>query len=229
VLISLVREHTEQMNPPRALWVPFDLGRPMGAPDEPAFQRKVLETALGLLAADSGPVLADFDEDAPGGASDDMSGWVCPVNLPAPPASGDKSDLRRALEAEMAALQPWYDLHRERKKRSIVGVDGLGIEDTVALIADFLDDPGMASPRDDRPLAQMLKFAAENMKAWYFEAAAAQPGGTSRQLADWFWNETIGGKALLQMTAAMRAADNKMLNAIGEKAIVPRSHNRLVP
>ena len=228
MLISLVREHTEQMNPPRALWVPFDLGRPMGAPDEPAFQRKVLETALGLLAAESGPVLADFDEDAPGGGSGDMSGWVCPVNLPAPPADA-KSDLRQALEAEMVSLQPWHDLHREKKKRSIVGVDGLSIEETVALITGFLEDSSIASPREDRPLAQMLKFAAENLKAWYFEAAAAQPGGTSRQLADWFWKETAGGRTLLQMASAMRAADDKGLNAVGQRAIVPRSHADLVP
>jgi hypothetical protein len=41
VQISLVREHTEKINPPRALWVPFELGRPVGPPDEPAFQRRV--------------------------------------------------------------------------------------------------------------------------------------------------------------------------------------------
>ena len=32
--ISLVRENTASMQPPRALWVPFPLGRPLGVPDD---------------------------------------------------------------------------------------------------------------------------------------------------------------------------------------------------
>ena len=47
------------MNPPRALWVPFELGRPIGAPDEPDFQRRVVEAALALFAAPDGPVFLD--------------------------------------------------------------------------------------------------------------------------------------------------------------------------
>jgi hypothetical protein len=36
--ISLVREHTEVIRPPRALWVTFELARPLGAPDDAALQ-----------------------------------------------------------------------------------------------------------------------------------------------------------------------------------------------
>ena len=63
--ISLVRDHTERMRPPRALWVPFELGRPFGAPGDAGFQHRVLAAALALLDAPSGPVLADFPDDAP--------------------------------------------------------------------------------------------------------------------------------------------------------------------
>lgn len=61
--ISLIREHTTTMRPPRALWVPFPLGRPFGAPDDPALQRRTLLAALKLLEADAGPVLDDFPVD----------------------------------------------------------------------------------------------------------------------------------------------------------------------
>ena len=47
--ISLVREHSARMAPPRALWVPFELGRPFGAPGDAAFQHRVLGAALALL------------------------------------------------------------------------------------------------------------------------------------------------------------------------------------
>ena len=36
--ISLVRVHTENIKPPRALWVPFELGRPFGVPNDSDFQ-----------------------------------------------------------------------------------------------------------------------------------------------------------------------------------------------
>ena len=57
VQISLVREHTAALNAPRALWVPFMLGRPFGAPGDSAFQRRVLVSALQLLTRSDGPVL----------------------------------------------------------------------------------------------------------------------------------------------------------------------------
>ena len=56
IQISLIRPQTEKTKPPRALWVPFELGRPMGAPNDPEFQKKVLRAALGLLDRDGGPV-----------------------------------------------------------------------------------------------------------------------------------------------------------------------------
>ena len=63
--ISLVREHTETVRPPRALWVTFELGRPMGIPDDPPFQRRVVKAALDLLARTDGPLIADYPEHVP--------------------------------------------------------------------------------------------------------------------------------------------------------------------
>lgn len=53
------------MNPPRALWVSFDLGRPLGVPGDAAFQTRALTAVLNLLEAPAGPVLVDYPEDAP--------------------------------------------------------------------------------------------------------------------------------------------------------------------
>jgi len=60
--ISLIREHTLQISPPRALWVPFELGNPLGAPGEPELQTRVLRAVLGLLERETGPVLEDWEE-----------------------------------------------------------------------------------------------------------------------------------------------------------------------
>ena len=124
--ISLVRENTELMRPPRALWVPFELGRPFGAPHAPAFQMRVLLSALALLDRTDGPViLEDFPDDAP--ESDSTASLVCPVNFPKPP-NPDESDLLRAVLAETASLAPWHALFMETHGRSIATVSGLDID-----------------------------------------------------------------------------------------------------
>ena len=93
--ISLIREHTEKIKPPRALWVPFELGRPLGAPGDAAFQTRVLRRVLSLLEASSGPVLEDFSEEAPV-AIESPTAVVCPVNFPAPVK--DLTDIERLNE-----------------------------------------------------------------------------------------------------------------------------------
>ena len=101
--IALIREHAEAIRAPRALWVPFDMGRPFGAPNEPAFQRRVLSAALALLDSKAGPVvLADFGEDAPGPQAEDGAGWVCPVSF-APPPGGDAQTRCSATRISAAA------------------------------------------------------------------------------------------------------------------------------
>jgi hypothetical protein len=62
VAIQLLRTVAERVRPPRALFVPFRLGYPLDAPQEPERQHAVLEAALRMLE-DGGlnpPALADF-------------------------------------------------------------------------------------------------------------------------------------------------------------------------
>ena len=75
--ISLVRVHTENIKPPRALWVPFELGRPFGVPNNSVFQLSVLRKVLGLIEHKKGPVLEDFPEEAP-----DLIESPAPASLP---------------------------------------------------------------------------------------------------------------------------------------------------
>lgn len=64
VAIQLLREVAERVRPPRALFVPFRHGYPLGAPGDPEAQHAVLEAALCLLEDPSlhPPVLADYPE-----------------------------------------------------------------------------------------------------------------------------------------------------------------------
>ncbi|MDX1583888.1 MAG: hypothetical protein R3338_09845 [Thermoanaerobaculia bacterium] len=48
--ISMLKWITEKVRPPRSLAVPFPLGFPLGKPDDPELQRKVLMAALDMIA-----------------------------------------------------------------------------------------------------------------------------------------------------------------------------------
>ena len=218
------------MRPPRALWVPFELGRPFGAPNDPEFQTRVLKALLGTLEAESGPVLADFDEDAPAPSADvadDGEGWACPIELKAPPPStdGDSAALEQALLREIGQLRPWYELSVERRGRTTVGVSPLDIEGNARYVTAFLGDTWPESPLEDMSAALALKHAFEDMRAWYFEAVAAQPGraaGTSTQVVDWFWYETTAGAVLRKLDEVCRESDDDVMQALGGFLLLPR-------
>jgi hypothetical protein len=218
--ISLVREHTELIKPPRALWVPFELGRPFGAPDAPAFQRRVLKAALELLLAESGPLLADFPDDAPEAGM--IEGWACPVNLPPPPS--DESELAAELARELEATRPWHDLWRERRGRSTVGVSGLEIGQAAAYMAAFLEAEAPDMPRDGLTPGALLKLVVEDLKAFYLEAAMAQPGNaSSTALADWFWGETVAGRIMLALRPKLLQHAEESLRLFAQRVLVPQT------
>lgn len=223
--VSLVREHTEIINPPRALWVPFMLGRPFGAPNAPEFQRKVLTAALRLLEAECGPVLEDFPEDAPEtSGSSDMEGFACPVNLNRP-RSDDTGDLdvTQALLEEIAQLLPWHDLAIGRLGRTTVGISGLAIEEAARYAASHLGDAPPPSYDPEISVAEALKRTCDDLMAFYFEAAAAQPGNPpGDEIRKWFWKETVAGRLILDLRDVCRKRSDPGMQSLGRSGLVPR-------
>ena len=63
--ISLIREQTEAVRPPRALWVPFALGRPLGVAGDPGFQKEVLRASFAMLESAVEPTIEDYPIEAP--------------------------------------------------------------------------------------------------------------------------------------------------------------------
>jgi hypothetical protein len=222
VSISLIRPHVERIRPPRSLWVPFELGRPLGAPGDPAFQTRVLRAALELLEAEPGPhVLRDFPADAPGGEFD--AGWKPGVALPpAPSGESGPGALVHQMRAEVAALEPAYARH-VAEGRTTVGVSGLPVPECVNWVEAFLSGQAPASPRADLPAVQVLRFAVDDLKAYYLEALSAGPGRpNSVQMQNWFW-DTAAGRAIVGLRAVLSASADKRSQAIGKGSLVPRA------
>src|SRR5258706_6091015 len=103
VAIVLIRPQAENTKPPRALWVPFELGRPFGPPNDPAFQKRVALATLGMLNEGGGPVrIVDFPEDDPRAQPDPA--WQPPF-VPRTVANGDAESLASRMEEEILQLQ----------------------------------------------------------------------------------------------------------------------------
>ncbi|MGB8348106.1 MAG: hypothetical protein WCD86_24710 [Ktedonobacteraceae bacterium] len=60
VSLSLLREITEKIRLPRALFVPFPLGYPLGEPANAPLQLRVIRAAFALLVRNDAPVLENF-------------------------------------------------------------------------------------------------------------------------------------------------------------------------
>ena len=68
----------------------------------------------------------------------------------------------------------------------------------------------------------------DDLKAYYYEAAAAQPGSaspTAEELDTWFWGETFAAKVLLAVKDRCSQRDDKMMQLLGKILLVPMSQS----
>lgn len=222
-LISLIRKHTEITKPPRALWVPFDLGRPLGEPNDVDFQTRVLSAALDLLNEKEGPILRDYPEEAAYMA--EKGPWACPINLHFSEEDLNEEDkLIGAFKTEMNQLRNWYDIAVEKRGRTTVGVSGVGLDSLADFISAFLTDKQPENPNPAYPLPHTLNLATDDLKAFYTEAVTAQPGGaqaTPDHLADWFYGQTAAGRLLYALRDKCAQSDDKLLKIVARALIIP--------
>ena len=129
-VISLVRHQSDAVGPPRALWVPFELGRPLGEPGDAAFQRNVLKAMFELFGEGSGPVTHEYEVDAPNSLDDPA--WHAP-------------DLGAASVSDGWPLCHLCTRRLTQAGRTTVGVSGLALD----VAATLLRAIPMANPTRD--------------------------------------------------------------------------------
>lgn len=218
-----MREHAEAIQPPRALWVPFPLGRPLGIPNDPEFQRRVVVSALKLLERPSGPVLEDFPEDIPripGAEADGEELMACAVSF-----APDLAEATRAekVVAEIAQLRDWHDLFVKKHGRTATGVAGAAIEDLPGFITAWIEGKPDLNFRGDMLPIDTLRLACDELKTFYSEAALAQPGAHSiESIQDWFWGQTAAGKMLFDLRIVMQNSSDKLERFFANNNLVPR-------
>ena len=183
-----------------------------------AFQKRVLLTALRLLERDDGPVLIeDFPDDDPRARPDPA--WRPPLPEPeadGPPQSGAAPRTRdRVAAAGACALAGAARLQHDRAQRLFARRGG-------RYIAGWLRGEAPASPREGYSAPLLLRFAIDDLKAYYLEAASGTGGKpSSRQLGDWFWNGTAAGAGLHALRAMYQGSDDDRLKLIAGNFMVP--------
>ena len=220
IVLGLVPHHVRAMHPPRALLVPFELGRPLGAPHDPTVQHEVLTAAFGLLDHPGpGPVLETFDTEVTANAMG-AEPWACPVSFPAPATGGTLAD---RIGEEVRLLQPWFDLGYRQRGHTGADVSGMDIEVLVRWLSEFLgDSTPTESPVSEGSLAESFKLGVEDLKAFYLESITTQPStGSSVDVNSWFWEETAAGELLWQLRAKLREHPDDAIRLHSQFTLVP--------
>ncbi len=220
VVIASVLPQVQKTRPPRALMVPFMLGRPFGEPGDAAFQQRVLQQALALLERTDGPVILEhFPDDNPSWF--DREGWQASVVVPARGAPDSPAGWEAGLRDELGLVRPAWTRFTHRFQRTTVGLSGLPPDDWPGFIASFLAGALPALPLHGTP-ALSLRFVVDDLKALYGEAAQADGEQSSaRQVDRWFWGETLAGRLLQALRSAAMASPDNGVRTVGGRFFVP--------
>ena len=194
VALSSIRGQIETTSPPRALHCEFPLGRPLGKPNDPDFQRDVLEHAFALLDESSGPVLVDHPVKIEDGADSPLS---CVI----PPA--DTSNRSPAASEALGLLPAWKRTYK-KYGRSTVGkaVDSDQVPDMLDLfarISDGEDWKEVGLPGDP------TKIAAD-IRNFYEEASISlsDSSPSARSAESWFVDKTHAGQLIQNSRIKMK-------------------------
>ena len=226
VSVSLFRPFAEKVKPPRALWVPFPFGRPLGAPNNKAIQRKVLFAMFDLLNRTEGPVLEDLLLDASEDHLDarhQKLGQQCSAKgcnfddalasdepmfpREITPYDGDYSEVRSEIASLKLHHEKYMETYEGRTQIGNSGVSTETIEKAAQNLHDFVNKKTLAIPSSKPEMNSavsqnaFVRLCADDLKAFYLESRLAETGGAgaekSTEYNDWLWYETRIGSLIV--------------------------------
>jgi D-proline reductase (dithiol) PrdB len=208
---------TERSRPPRALLCDFPLGRPLGRPSDPAFQRRVLDAAFSLLERTDGPVLEQFPESIKDEADTPMACTLPPHHDPSVPVQ----------ISEARSLRPAWERTRASLQRTQVG-RRVGAEGVPEAIERFLAiAQGKPWVEQFADLDEFLQTAMD-IRVYYEEAALglADHVPAARSSEAWFFQRTETGRLFREVVRVIReTGQEEGLGLAGTFYIVPLSQD----
>lgn len=194
VTLVAVKEVAEKVAPPRALYCEFPLGRPLGKPLDPAYQRGVLDAAFALLERPAGPVFETYPDVIESEVTEAVACMLPPRHDPS---------LHPAVD-EAQALRGAYDRALAKSGRTSVGrvidADGVpGALEAFARVADGVEWTEAGIP--GIPIE-----TAHDIRSYYEELCLELVDGPPAAWAaeHWFYEETEAGRTIIAARRAMK-------------------------
>ena len=197
IVLTPMRFIAEKMSTPRALYVDFPLGWPVGQPLDSDFQHRVLRASFKLLEKRTGPVLEDFPERIESKPGEPLS---CPM-----PARFDPN-LHPAVD-EAQAFRGAYDRALKKNGRTSVGrvIDADQIPETLGRFANI----AAGEPWDEHGHDGAIMMFVHDIRSYYEELAFEIADGPliAYGAERWFYDETEAGKVMLDARRKMKQSD----------------------
>ena len=199
VAIGSIRGQMYGTAPPRGLFCDFPLGRPLGVPNDAAFQRRVIERAFGLLERGE-PTLEDYDvviED------DESQTLACPLpprmDPNAHPAVDEAKGLRPAYERAVAKLG------------NRTGAVRLLDADAVPAAIEAFVRVAEGKPWKEAGIPGIPARVSQDIRGYYEMAALEIAAHTPAAWAGyrWFRDQTKTGEVIRKARDAMRESGAK--------------------
>jgi hypothetical protein len=206
--VSLIREHTEKLKPPRALWVPFPFGLPLGHPGDVTEQRAVLDALLALIDEPEVPVLRDFTgELGPGETGTAIQA-----------SAVEAATVTLDLADEVTQMRRYWEQWSDRAGRTAVGVSGVApvkFRGVVRFLEAYERHESRTLPEQgDTPLPLFARYCVDDLRVLYLEARLVmKPDETPADTQRWLWGETALGSFLRSLRDTMAASDDELTRA----------------
>jgi hypothetical protein len=204
VALSLVREHSVRIKPPRTVWVPFPFGISVGHRNDVREQRAVLDLAFSTLTAPDGPVLLDF-------RAADRAERAAPIQ-----ASGVEVDAQARTIDFAAEVEATRD--RTQPKIGLSRVEPKDFGTLARWLARYAsgeesDFPGRPA---DVELLPFIRFAVEDLRVMYsLDRMQTHPDESSDDRQLWLLGATAFGIFLRTLRDYLEASDDPKVKAAG--------------
>ncbi|MCY4014507.1 MAG: hypothetical protein OXG82_17520 [Gammaproteobacteria bacterium] len=198
VAIGSIRGQIYGTAPPRGLFCDFPLGRPLGVPGDPVFQRRVIERAFAMLERTE-PAVEDYEVVI----DDDSQPLACPL-----PARMDP-DAHPAID-EARGLRPAYDRAIAKYGNRAGAVRLLDADSIPAAIESFIR-VAEGHPWKQAGIPGIPARVSQDIRGYYEMAAMEIADHTPAAWAGyrWFRDQTKTGEVIRQARDAMRESGAK--------------------